>query len=96
MLNSHSYIKHLCLDEKIDYSKLAHNELQLSLYGMVNTATKIVTDKKFTELWNNIIIKYANKISTPKSDDNFKSVVKSSKSSCNWWINSGIKRFRIK
>nr|WP_307921096.1 hypothetical protein [Mycoplasmopsis bovis] len=31
MLNSHSYIKHLCLDEKIDYSKLAHNELQLSL-----------------------------------------------------------------
>ncbi len=63
---------------------------------MVNTATKIVTDKKFTKLWDNIIIKYANKISTPKSDDDFKSEVKSSKSSCNWWINSGIKRFRIK
>lgn len=70
--------KALMLDEKIDYSKLAHNELQLSLYGMVNTATKIVTDKKFTKLWDNIIIKYANKISTPKSDDDFKSEVKSS------------------
>ncbi|TKA59398.1 hypothetical protein MBOVa_2810 [Mycoplasmopsis bovis 8790] len=70
--------KALMLDEKIDYSKLAHNELQLSLYGMVNTATKIITDTKFVELWNNIIIKYANKISTPKSDDDFQSVVKSS------------------
>ncbi|WHL49584.1 hypothetical protein HYE36_06025 [Mycoplasmopsis bovis] len=68
--------KALMLDEKIDYSKLAHNELQLSLYGMVNTATKIITDKKFLDLWNNIIIKYANKISAPKSDDDFKSEVK--------------------
>ncbi|MBT1321035.1 hypothetical protein FCL58_00085 [Mycoplasma bovis] len=70
--------KALMLDEKIDYSNLAHNELQLSLYGMVNTATKIITDKKFTDLWNSIIIKYANKISAPKSDDDFKSAVKSS------------------
>ncbi len=45
---------------------------------MVNTATKIVTDKKFTKLWDNIIIKYANKISTPKSDDDFKSEDKES------------------
>ncbi len=70
--------KALMLDEKIDYSKLAHSELQLSLYGMVNTATKIVTDTKFVELWNSIINKYANKIITPKSDDDFKSEVKSS------------------
>ncbi|MBT1317410.1 hypothetical protein FCL65_00560 [Mycoplasma bovis] len=70
--------KALMLDEKIDYSKLAHNELQLSLYGMVNTATKIITDEKFLNLWNNIIYKYANKISTPKSDSDFKSEVKSS------------------
>nr|WP_307923192.1 hypothetical protein [Mycoplasmopsis bovis] len=63
---------------------------------MVNTATKIVTDKKFTKLWDNIIIKYANKISTPKSDDDFKSEVKSSSQVVIDELIRGIKRFRIK
>ncbi|MCE6056310.1 hypothetical protein J7889_01740 [Mycoplasmopsis agalactiae] len=70
--------KALMLDEKIDYSKLAHNELQLSLFGMVNTATKIVTDQKFVDLWNNIIVKYAERIDTPQSDDDYKNVVSAS------------------
>ncbi|EIN15094.1 Hypothetical protein, predicted transmembrane protein [Mycoplasmopsis agalactiae 14628] len=70
--------KALMLDEKIDYAKLAHNELQLSLFGMVNTATKIVTDQKFVELWNNTIVKYAEKIDTPKNDDDYKNIVANS------------------
>ncbi|WP_406615017.1 MSC_0620 family F1-like ATPase-associated subunit [Mycoplasmopsis hyopharyngis] len=57
------------LDEKITYSQLGNDELQLSLFGMVNLATSVARDKDFEEKWEKILKKYSYSIESDSLED---------------------------
>lgn len=56
------FYESLNLDYKINYSKLANDDLQLSLFSMVNLAANIVNDVKFKVEWNAILDDNSNKV----------------------------------
>ncbi|UUD37035.1 Uncharacterised protein [Mycoplasmopsis californica] len=68
--------KSLGLDENINYPLLANDSLQSALFDMVNLATAMVNDQKFTEKWNAIVAKYAK--DNLSYEDNDSSLINSS------------------
>ncbi|WFQ91705.1 hypothetical protein MFERI14815_00309 [Mycoplasma feriruminatoris] len=66
--------KSLLLDEKINYVELNNDHLQTSLFGLVNLATRIVSDNKYLNdvLYNIASSKYQS-LSDISSDDDYAS-----------------------
>lgn len=64
--------KALLLDEKINYVELNNDHLQTSLFGLVNLATRIVSDSKYlTDVLYNIATNKYQSLSDISSDDDY-------------------------
>ncbi|AMK56495.1 MSC_0620 family F1-like ATPase-associated subunit [Mycoplasma mycoides] len=64
--------KALLLDEKINYVKLNNDHLQTSLFGLVNLATRIVSDSKYlNDVLYNIATSEYQSLSHISSDDDY-------------------------
>ncbi|QVK09631.1 MSC_0620 family F1-like ATPase-associated subunit [Mycoplasma mycoides] len=64
--------KALLLDEKINYVELNNDHLQTSLFGLVNLATRIVSDSKYlTDVLYNIAASKYQSLSDISSDDDY-------------------------
>ncbi|QVK04929.1 MSC_0620 family F1-like ATPase-associated subunit [Mycoplasma mycoides] len=64
--------KALLLDEKINYVDLNNDHLQTSLFGLVNLATRIVSDSKYsTDVLYNIAASKYQSLSDISSDDDY-------------------------
>ncbi|CBW54313.1 Conserved Hypothetical protein, predicted transmembrane protein [Mycoplasma mycoides subsp. capri LC str. 95010] len=64
--------KALLLDEKINYVELNNDHLQTSLFGLVNLATRIVSDSKYlTDVLYNIATSKYQSLSDISSDDDY-------------------------